>query len=82
MGGTNFFKTLYKKDLDCANSEDLSTMLGPNNKSFPGFHPWTPLDSLNTRFTRIIFSKVGFSAVFMELDNIKQKTEVFQDLFS
>ena len=36
-------KTLYKKNLDRANSGDLSTMLGPNNKSFRGFHPWIPL---------------------------------------
>ena len=43
MEGTNFYETLYKKDLDCANSGDLSTILGPNNKSFRSFHPWTPL---------------------------------------
>ena len=43
MEGTNFYETLYKKDLDCANSGDLSTILGPNNKSFRNFHPWTPL---------------------------------------
>ena len=43
MEGTNFYETLYKKDLDCANSGDLSPTLGPNNKGFQGFHLWTPL---------------------------------------
>ena len=43
MEGTNFYETLHKKDLDCANSGDLSTILGQNNKSFRGFHPWTPI---------------------------------------
>ena len=43
MEGTNFYETLYKKDLDCANSGDLSTILGPNNKNLWDFHPWTPL---------------------------------------
>ena len=43
MERTNFYETLYKKDLDCANSGDLSTILGPNNKTFRSFHPWTPL---------------------------------------
>ena len=42
MEGANFYETLHKKDLDCANSGDLSTILGPNNKSFWGF---SPLDS-------------------------------------
>ena len=36
-------KLIYKKDLDCANSGNLSKILGPNNKSFQAFHPWTPL---------------------------------------
>ena len=43
MEGTNFYEILYKKDLDCANSGDLSTILGLNNKIFRGFRPWTPL---------------------------------------
>ena len=43
MEGRHFYETLYKKDLDCANSGNMSTILGPNNKSFRGFHPWTPV---------------------------------------
>ena len=43
MERTNFYETLYKKYLDCTNSGDLSPMLEPNNKSFQGFHLWTPL---------------------------------------
>ena len=39
----NFYETLYKKDIDCANSGDLSTILGSNNKAFRGFHVWIPL---------------------------------------
>ena len=35
-------KLIRKKDLDCENSGDLSTILGPNNKSFQAFYPWTP----------------------------------------
>ena len=45
MERTNFYETLYKKDLDCANSGDLSPILGPNNKSFQGFHLGTLLRS-------------------------------------
>ena len=41
--GTNFYKTLHKKDLDGANSGDFCAILGPNNKRYRDFHPWTPL---------------------------------------
>ena len=43
MEGTNFYKTLSKTDLDCVNSGDFCTTLGPSNKRFRGFHLWTPL---------------------------------------
>ena len=98
MERTSFYETLYKKYLDCTNSGDLSPMLEPNNKSFLGFHLWTPLRGFTMtgwlagwlagwltrgwRSTRILFSKISFTEVFMELDNIKYKTEVFQDLLS
>ena len=48
-----------KKDLDCANSGDLSTILGPNNKSFQGFYLWTPL-----RGFRVIGWLAGVSLAF------------------
>ena len=59
MERTNFYETLYKKDLDCANSGDLSTILGPNNKSFQGFYLWTPL-----RGFRVIGWLAGVSLAF------------------
>ena len=43
MEGTNFYETLSKTDLDCVNSGDFCTTLGPSNKRFRGFHLWTPL---------------------------------------
>ena len=46
MEGTNFYETLCKKDLDCANSGDLSTILGPNNKAFRVFTPGLHLEIL------------------------------------
>ena len=71
MERTNFYETLYKKDLDCANSGDLSTILGPNNKSLRGFHPWTPLRGFRVIGWLARWIRVSLAFYFQNLASLR-----------
>ena len=71
MEGINFYETLYKKDLDCALSGDLSTIIGPNNKIFRSFHPWTPFRDFRVTGWLARWTRVSPAFYFQKLSSLQ-----------